>query len=342
MNVPGWSLDMVTSAAAQTPAVLTPRRRPVAALIAVAVIALVQVLLVLLFAWSSSRAAPHEVPIVVAGPPQAAQGLTQGLARARPGAFAVTVVADDAAARNAVTGRTAYGAVVLGASGSTVYTASAASGTVAQALAEGLPAALKQAVPNAPVTVTDLVPGPAHDPHGAALPSGLIPITITSIVAGAAIGLLASGRGLRLIALGGYAVIAGAFSTYALQTALGALTGPWVADAGTLTLACLAIAAATTGLVAALGPAGAGLGAIVVFFLGFPFSGATTAWEFVPTPWGHLAQYLPVGAANTGLRSVAFFGGAGSIGPLVVLACWALAGVVLGMVVRRPPGVGSA
>ncbi|MHB8275721.1 MAG: hypothetical protein ACYDC9_13340, partial [Dermatophilaceae bacterium] len=58
-------------------------RRPAARVaLAVCVIALVQLLLVLLFAGSSSRSAPHDLPIAVAGPTSAAQALAQGLEHA--------------------------------------------------------------------------------------------------------------------------------------------------------------------------------------------------------------------------------------------------------------------
>ena len=131
------------------------------------------------------------------------------------------------------------------------------------------------------------------------------------------------------------AVLAGALSTLAIQTLLGGLTGSWLSNAAVITLAALAIASATTGLVAVAGPAGAVVSALVVFFVGFPFSGATTAWQLVPTPWGQLAQYLPVGATNTALRSVAFFDGAASAVSLTVLALWGAVGLGLSLLTRK-------
>ena len=58
-------------------------------------------------------------------------------------------------------------------------------------------------------------------------------------------------------------------------------------------------------------------------------------WQLVPTPWGQFAEYLPVGATNTALRAVAFFGGAGAAASLMVLAVWAAVGLSLCLVVRR-------
>ena len=137
-------------------------------------------------------------------------------------------------------------------------------------------------------------------------------------------------------ALLGYALIAGALSTWALQGALGVLSGPWLANAAVVSLICLAISAGTAGLASLLGVAGVAVSAALVFFFGFPFSGAMSAWQLVPPPWGALAQFLPVGAANTALRGVAFFDGAGSAGALEVLAAWSVVGLLLAGILRRP------
>ncbi len=300
----------------------------------VTAVAVVQVVLVLLFAWASSRQSPRDLPLAVAGPEQAVQALVTGIDKAKPGAFEFITVADDQAAQDAVTNRAAYGALVLGQSATTLYTAPAASTSVATMLAQAVPAAIAQANPQAQVTVTPLVQNPPDDPNGLGLPTSLTPLGITSIAAGAAIGLLVRRRSARVWALLGYAVLAGALSTWALQGVIGALTGTWVANAGVMSLVCLAISAGTAGMVTLLGPAGVALTALVVFFFGFPFSGATTAWQLVPTPWGQIAQYLPVGAANTALRSVAFFDGAGAAGALAVLSTWAILGLLLAGLLR--------
>jgi hypothetical protein len=317
-------------------------RQPAArVLLAVCAIAVAQTCLVLLFAWSSSRSAPHSLPIAVAGPPSAAQALAQGVERAQPGTFTVTVLADDVAARRAVTDRTVYGAVSLSATGATLYTAPAASSAVADALSQTVPAALKRALPGATVTVTTLVANPPDDPHGSSIPSALIPLTLTSIAAGAVIGLLAWTRRTRLVAIVLYAALAGVLATLSLQTVLGGLTGSWWSNCAVIALAALAISAATAGLVAVAHIVGVVISALFVFFVGFPFSGATTAWQLVPTPWGQLAQYLPISATNTALRSVAFFDGAAATAPLTVLAIWAVAGLGLLLVVHRKPSITS-
>ena len=217
----------------------------------------------------------------------------------------------------------------LSSAGAIVYTASEASPSVAQLLTQAVPAAIAHVLPHATVAIADLAPNPVDDPKGTAIPTALIPLTMTSIAAGAVIGLLSRARATRLMGLLGYAVLAGLFATVAVQGMLGGLTGSWFSNELVITLGAGSIAAVTCGLTTIAKIAGILLTLLVVWFFGFAFSGATTAWQLMPAPWGHIAQYLPVGAANTGLRSVAFFDGARAGGPLAVLGAWAVVGIAL-------------
>lgn len=306
------------------------RHRPTAVLlVGLTAIVVAQFALVLMFAWSFSRAGPHELPLAISGPSGAEHALAHGLERSQPGAFEVTFVTGAPAARAAVSDRRVYAAVLLSRAGAVVYLASAASPAVAQLLAQALPVVVEHVMPGAVVTMSDLAPNPVDDPNGTALPTALIPLTMTSIAAGVVIGLFARGRRKRLVTLVGYSVLAGLLVTVALRDVIGGLGGSWIGNELVITLAAASIAAASCGLATVAGIAGILLTLLVVWFFGFAFSGATTAWQLMPTPWGHLAQYLPVGATNTGLRSVAFFDGAESTMPLVVLGAWTLAGIAL-------------
>lgn len=252
------------------------------------------------------------------------------------------VLSDETAAREAVIDRQVYAAVSVSGAGATVYTASASSPALAQMLTQDLPAAIEHVLPHVAVTVTDLAPNPVDDPKGTAIASTLIPLTMTSIAAGVVIGLLAGERRSRLVVLVAYAVLAGLLATVALQAMLGGLTGPWLSNELVITLGAGAIAATACGLSAAARIVGILVALLVVWFFGFAFSGVTSAWQLMPTPWGQLAQYLPVGATNTGLRSVAFFDGARATGSLAVLGAWALFGIALASFKRFPHRAGSA
>jgi hypothetical protein len=66
-----------------------------------------------------------------------------------------------------------------------------------------------------------------------------------------------------------------------------------------------------------------------LFFVGNPISGLTSAPELLPEPWGDIGRLLPPGAGASLLRSVSFFDGAGSTGPLWTLVARAVAGLAL-------------
>jgi hypothetical protein len=108
-------------------------------------------------------------------------------------------------------------------------------------------------------------------------------------------------------------------------------------------LLALAMAAAVAGLGTLLGAGGIVLAVLVVFLLGNPLSGLTSAPELLPQPWGAVGQLLPPGAGGTLLRSVAFFDGAGAATPAWVLGAWAAGGLLLaaataGSRLRLPAG----
>lgn len=85
--------------------------------------------------------------------------------------------------------------------------------------------------------------------------------------------------------------------------------------------------------------AGPPIAALVMVLLGNPLSGVTSAPELLPSGWSTLGQLLPPGATGSALRSTSFFDGAAAQAPLLVLACWTLAGLALTLLPRRtsPP-----
>ena len=307
-----------------------PRSVPLPALVSLVVV--LMTVLLAAFAWPAVRSAPHDVPVAVAAPPQ----VTAALEQARPGAFAFTTVADEAAARGAILEREVYGAVVVGPQGAQVLTASAAAPAVAQTLqqvAAGLPDRLGTDVP-----VEDVVPTPADDPRGAGLAAGALPLALGGILAAALLTRTTAGVGRRFAGATAISVVAGPALTGLLQGWLGALDGDYWSTSGVVALGLGATSFALLGLHAALGTPGLGLGAAVVMLLGNPLSGAASAPEFLPAGWGVLGQVLPPGATVSALRSVAFFDGAAAAGPLWVLTAWAFGGLVLAGLarLRRP------
>jgi hypothetical protein len=302
------------------------------------VIVIVQGLLVAWFGWPATHLEPRDVPVVVAGPAPAAQALAAQLNSVQAGAFAVTMVADEAAADAAVRNREAYAAFVISAGGAGLHLASAASPAVAALLSQ---AAAQAGGGLVQIQVTDIVPAPADDPRGGGFASGFLPLVLTSLVIGALLGLVIRTRAARLFGVLTYTVLAGLGGAAVLHW-LGVLTGDYLADAGAVGLLALAVSASVAGLAALMGPGGAGLGALLIFVVGNPISGVAAAPELLPRPWGEIGQWLPPGAGATLLRSVSFFDGAGATFTGLVLAGWAAVGLLLLAVSRPRPALGGA
>jgi hypothetical protein len=296
----------------------TSRRRPSPA--AILLVPVVAAIVLALFAWPSARLEPRELPVGVAGPPDATRALTHKL-EAEPGAFDVTAYGSEAAAREAIEDREVYGAFVAGPSGPKVLTASGASPAVAQALTH----AAGEFGGGADPAVEDIAPAP----RGAALGASILPLLIAGILTGVLSTLLASGAARRTALLVTGSVLSGLAATAIVQSWLDVVGGDWAANAAVLSLTVLAIAALVAGLKSLLGEVGAVLGALTMVLVGNPFSAVATAPELLPSPVGGIGQLLPPGAGANLLRSTGYFDGAAAGGHVAVLAAWACAGLAL-------------
>lgn len=285
-------------------------------------------LLLAAFTWPPSELEPRSLPLVVAAPADQATKIEDQLAGTGDGgAFEVTVVEDRDAAVAAIEAREAYGAVVAGPDGRELLTATAASVTVAQLLT--------QAVGDPSVVVTDVLPTAADDPRGAVFNAGALPLALGGIMVGAVTSLALRRTRDRVLTALVVAVAGGVALTGVLQGWLGALDGSYAENAGVVMLGILAIALPIVGLRHLIGPAAIGLVALLILLVGNPLSGVTTAPELIPLGW--LGQLLPPGAVGSALRGTSYFDGAGVGLPLLVLMCWAVAGLGLALVPRREP-----
>src|SRR4051794_11955721 len=291
---------------------------------------IVVVAAVLAYAWPAGRIAPRSLPVGVVGP--ARDQVVAGLDRAQSGGFDFHSFADEAAARTAVRDRDVYGAFVVGQGRITVFEASAASPTVAQLLtAAGQQLATRVARPASGLgppgpagrsRTVDVVPISRDDPHGVVLSSALLPLTICSVIIAAAIAVVCGFRPalLQIAALVMVSVATGAGGFLIAQSLLGALPHDHLATFGALALMLLALSATTAGLYSLAGTAGLVLSALLMVFVGNPFSGVTSAPELLPGAVQHIGEWLPPGAGAELLRSTAYFHGNGSAGdPLLAV-----------------------
>ncbi|MEU5877091.1 hypothetical protein [Spirillospora sp. NPDC047279] len=287
------------------------------------VAATVQLIMIIAFAWPATQMAPRDVPLVVAGPQ--APAVAQQLERSQPGAFEITRKADEAAARQALADREAYGAIVTTPNGPRVIVASAASPLVSQQLTQ----VAQQMAGVKAMPVQDVVAADSDDPRGAGFGTLVLPLIMSGLAGAVMMTFLIKPLRWRLAGVITFSILGGLVTAAVAQGWFSILPGSYAEVAGVMALAILAVAGTVAGLAAAIGQAGIGVGALTFLLLGNPLSAATAAPELLPQPWGAIGQLLPPGAAVSLLRSVAFFDGSAAAGPLTVLLAWTAGGMAL-------------
>lgn len=316
--------------------VARPETKPVVTLV-ISLTAMVCAMLAL-FAWPAANSSPRNLPIVIAGPPASTGPLAERLVIQQPSAYAIKLAPTRADAVRSITQHHAYGALVTSPDGIEVLTATARSSSVAQLLDQvGAKAA---ASAHQPLRTTDVVPAPADDPHGTGITSAVLPSVLAGLACASLSTVLIRRRGDRALVATGFSIVGGLAMAAVLQGWIGSLEGPFVGNAAVLALTLGAISMTVLGLESLFGTRGLGVGAVLTMLVGNALSASSSAPEMLPIGWGALGQLLPAGAANTALRSVAFFDGNGAARPLVVLICWLGFGLALQIVAakrrRRP------
>ncbi|MEZ0447255.1 ABC transporter permease [Cellulomonas sp. ICMP 17802] len=289
-------------------------------------LAAVLTVLALAFLWPAVTSEPRDLPVAVAGPPQAVAPVAQGLDERAPGAFDVVPAADRAAAVRLIETREVYGAVVLGQQPE-ILTASGGSPLVAQQLAQLAPVLQQQT--GAPVPVTDVVPLNAGDPRGAILGAVTFPLVIGGMIGGIAISLAVVGVWRRVAAVTAYSALGGLAVAGVLQGWFGALGGSYLVNAGIVALAILAVAGVIVGFVSVVGRPGIAIGPVLFLLVANPIASAAQPWQMLPVPWGAVGQWMPPGAAAALLRDESYFPAADTTTLWLALASWALLGLLL-------------
>ncbi|MFD8810776.1 ABC transporter permease [Streptomyces sp. NPDC059627] len=179
------------------------------------------------------------------------------------------------------------------------------------------------------VKAVDVVPVATEDPRGVVFSSSVFPLTICGIMIGA---FVTMARGLarprhRVLTLLVACAVAGLGVYLVAQGFLGALPHNHVATWAILSLDLLSVSATAAGVIRLLGPAGLGLSAALMVFVGNAFSGATSAPEMLPEGVDHVGQWLPPGAGASLLRDTTYFDGNADAGHLAVLALWTVCGL---------------
>ncbi|WP_438354861.1 hypothetical protein [Microbacterium sp. CJ88] len=182
------------------------------------------------------------------------------------------------------------------------------------------------------VAITDLAPLASTDSRGVGFAAAAFPTVLGGMVGGILISFTVTGSRRRLAAIVAYSLLAGVVVTAVLQPWFGILQGSFAANWMAMSLAFLGTGSLIVGANAVFGRAGIAIGALITMFVGNPISSAAQPLQFLPEPWGAIGQYFVPGASATLLRDLSYFPDAPQLQSWLVLAGWAVVGVVMMLV----------
>ncbi|MGP5623328.1 ABC transporter permease [Candidatus Corynebacterium faecigallinarum] len=293
------------------------------------VLGLTAAMTLMLFAFLTPQynSGAENLPLSISGPDEAVSQITEMLDQQQPGAFEFTTVEDEAAAEAAVADRDSVGAIALSDQGAMFYAASGAGQPYVQMLsgiAQGLQAQ------GLPVDMQDVAPTTDYDPAASGLTGLALPLAFGGVISAAALSIVFKKRyGVRIIGFLAFSALAGLAIGAMLQFGYGTVDANYWATSGVLALGIAATSLFVIGLQALFGYAGLGIGALITILIANPLSGLTAGPDWLPSPWGTIGQFLPIGAAGDATRSVAFFDGAAILQPILVMLGWVVLGIAL-------------
>jgi hypothetical protein len=200
--------------------------------------------------------------------------------------------------------------------------------------------------------IDDVVPAAAHDANGLAPFYLVVGWCVTGYLIAAILGVSAGSRPatttravVRLTALALAGFVAAVVGTWIVGPhILGALSGAFWPMVLTGTLLVLGVAAITMAMQVAFGVIGIGIAVLLVVVLGNPSAGGAIPRSMLPTFWRAIGAFLPPGAGTDSVRSIAYFGGAQTGYPLLIMGAYALLGITLSLLLcaLKSPSAGPS
>jgi hypothetical protein len=282
---------------------------------------------------------PRRIPIAIvlpAGAPASLTNQTVDRLNALPHhPLRVRAASSEADARRLLARRDVSGALILNASGpDRMLVTSAGGGAVSQAL--DTIAGRIESAQRRTVTVHDVIPAAPGDARGL---SGFYVVVgwavggyLVSSILGIAGGARPANRSravIRLLALATYAIVSGLGGALIAHSVYSALPSHFLRLWGLGALLVFAVGAFTMACQVLLGILGIGVAILLFVVLGNPSAGGAYPSALLPTFWAKIGPYLPPGAGTDAVRSIVYFSDAKIARDLVVLAVYAIVGVVV-------------
>jgi hypothetical protein len=302
-------------------------------------ILLLQIGFILSYVGAFHSPAPHGITLAVVAPAQESGPLVTRLNFIPSAPLHATAASSPAAAHRLVRDDTVSAALVINPAGKTDTLLVAPAGGSSVATAAGAVIAAAEASQHRSVTVTDIVPLQHGDYHGL---TGFYLVTgwiVGGYLVAALLGVASSARPAtlrralnRLIAFVPYAILSGLTGAIVVGPVLGALNGHLLAVWWLGALLVFAVGAVTLAFQTLFGVIGIGITILVFVILGNPSAGGAYQPALLPPFWRAISSALPNGAATDGVRRVVYFGAHDISGHLIVLASYAVAGILIAIV----------
>ncbi|MGA4847964.1 DUF3533 domain-containing protein [Streptomyces sp. G5(2025)] len=325
---------------------VTPR----AALLVIGVLAL-QLLFIASYVGALHDPRPKDVAFGVVAPGPAAERTADKLGKLPGGPLDPRVLKDEATARRQIMHRDIDGALVVDPRGTTDTLLVASGGGTA--LSRTLTTLLTEvdAAEKRTVKTEDVAAASDKDFNGLSsfylvvgwCVGGYLCASILAISAGSRASNLPRAI-IRLGTMALYSIVGGLGGAIIIGPILGALPGSIMGLWGLGALVVFGVGAITLALQALTGIVGIGLAVLIIVIGGNPSAGGAFPLPMLPAFWKAIGPWLPPGAGTWSARSIAYFEGNALTGPLLVLAAWALVGVVVTLALsarRGRPANGS-
>jgi hypothetical protein len=299
---------------------------------------LLQLGFVLSYVGAFHAPTPRDVPLAVVAPAGAPAGTAQSVAdqlEALDGdPLQVQVAGSEDDARRLLADREVDGVLVLGTGTSdTLLVAGAEGGAVSSALTEVL--GQVDAAQQRTLTTDDVLPAAEGDARGLSAFYLAVGWVVGGYLVASIIGVSAGSRPLtrlrgvvRLGSLAVYAIVSGVGGALITGPVLGVFDGHVLALSAFGALLVFAVGAFTMALQVWTGLVGIGLAILLFVVLGNPSAGGAYPAPLLPPFWSAIGPWLPPGAGTDAVRGIVYFGGAGVGQALLVLAGYAVIGVV--------------
>jgi hypothetical protein len=237
-------------------------------------------------------------------------------------------------ARRLLANRDVDGVLLLGTGAAdSLLVSSAEGGAVSSALTEVLTRV--DAAQQRTLSTDDAAPAATGDARGLSAFYLAVGWVVGGYLVASIIGVSAGSRPLtrargavRLGSLAVYALASGLGGALIVGPVLGVFDGHLLALSALGALLVFAVGAFTTALQVWTGLVGIGLAILIFVVLGNPSAGGAYPAPLLPPFWAAIGGWLPPGAGTDAVRGIVYFGGAGAGRDCLVLAVYAVVGLV--------------